>query len=198
MFDWGDGTSTDWIRLEETNNKIISSHVWQNEGEYEVSVCFRNSFFEEGVWSDPLKMVIELDTDNDLLSDTTEEFFGTDPSDPSDVLVLSINGVSYYLVITNENIYLLDENQEKTMAHVSQIEGEYLIDNDDDELWDYVYDPVQSSVNVYIPNSLQESPVDIPWVIFSIMGIIGAIILILVILIKTGCIYLYEEYVPEE
>ena len=56
MFDWGDYSNSDWIKPASSSERIYSSHVWVEEGTYEIRVKTRDIFGCESNWSNPLKI----------------------------------------------------------------------------------------------------------------------------------------------
>ncbi len=56
MFDWGDYSNSDWIKPASSSERIYSSHVWVEEGTYEIRVKNRDIFGCESNWSNPLKI----------------------------------------------------------------------------------------------------------------------------------------------
>ncbi len=50
MFDWGDGTYSDWIGPVASGTSVEGYHVWIEEGNYEIKVKARDEFGESG-WS---------------------------------------------------------------------------------------------------------------------------------------------------
>ena len=83
MFDWGDGVTTPWLNLETTSTSIVQTHRWASEGNYTVRIKFKNTMYPNGVWSNPLQVLIFLPTIADypsepvLLSGTVEGVNGT-------------------------------------------------------------------------------------------------------------------------
>ena len=69
-------------------------------------------------------------------------------------------------------------------------------DYDFDGSWDYMYDPTLGTFDTYVAAVMPSF--SIPWYILAIIGVVVGVILILFILVKTGYIYIYEEYVTEE
>ena len=63
--------------------------------------------------------------------------------------------------------------------------GKYLIDDDNDGEWDYIYDPASGEITEY---TLEEKPENL-LVWFAIFGVIAAVGLILFVLFKKGYIY---------
>ena len=56
MFDWGDGTNTSWMQLQDNQTRITESHQWNAVGTYQVHVKYKSDTTPNGVWSDA-KMV---------------------------------------------------------------------------------------------------------------------------------------------
>jgi len=65
LFDWGDGTTTSWLRLADGQTSITQSHHWITPGTYQLRAQFKNDRFPEGVWSHPLSVAITSSTPND-------------------------------------------------------------------------------------------------------------------------------------
>ena len=60
MFDWGDGTNTSWLQVEENQTSIVESHQWTLSGTYQLHVKFKSDEVPYGIWSDA--MIIEIGT----------------------------------------------------------------------------------------------------------------------------------------
>jgi len=54
MFDWGDGTNSNWIGKYDSGQTVIASHVWSIQGTFSVKVKAKDIHEVESVWSDPL------------------------------------------------------------------------------------------------------------------------------------------------
>jgi len=54
LWDWGDGTTSDWIGSYDSGEIVTNSHTWSTEAEYSIRVKAKNSDEEESLWSDPL------------------------------------------------------------------------------------------------------------------------------------------------
>jgi hypothetical protein len=65
-FDWGDGTTTDWLLLENGLSAITQTHQWAAVGTYQVRVQFISEYIPHGVWSTPLTVTISSWTPIDL------------------------------------------------------------------------------------------------------------------------------------
>lgn len=85
-FNWGDGTETDWIVLEDSHTFISRNHSWEEYGDYEVRIRYKSAYSVESQWSIPLIVTIAapIDIDKDGWNNSAEEFYGTDPENPND------------------------------------------------------------------------------------------------------------------
>jgi hypothetical protein len=54
LFDWDDGTTTDWIGPRQSGSEIVASHSWDQAGTYEIKVKARDDSYAESGWSEPL------------------------------------------------------------------------------------------------------------------------------------------------
>jgi len=57
-FDWGDGTNNGWIGPYNSGQEVIASHVWNEQGEYDIKVKAKDENYSESQWSDPLTVTI--------------------------------------------------------------------------------------------------------------------------------------------
>jgi bacillopeptidase F len=55
--DWGDSTNSGWIGPYLSGEEVTVSHIWENEGEYEIFAKSKDESYESP-WSDPLLMNI--------------------------------------------------------------------------------------------------------------------------------------------
>jgi hypothetical protein len=138
------------------------------------------------------KFLGDLDDDGDGLKDIYEEFLGSNPKDNSDVLSINISGVDYFLVDTlSAGFY--DKICKPIKGYYSDLGKEnnmYLIDIDNDCIWDFSY--LNGEILEY-KNSIFDN------ILMYAILIVVAIILIVLILFKTGIICFYEEeYIVEE
>ena len=211
-FYWGDNTYSDWIKESVTSNYITINHSWENPGLYHVSVIRKNKYMENSSWSNPLIINIttegtnsqnnidkkNLDSDSDGLFDYIEDFLGSDSNNKFDVESLNINGELYFIVDTNYDEQI-DTFYNKLTNKTTNIEimdkGLYLIKMDEEGSWDYVYNPFDGSISPYDSNIKSTS--EFPW-LTAIVTITIAVIIILLILFKTGVLFIYEEEYEEE
>lgn len=66
MFDWGDGATSSWLKLDKNSTMISKSHSWNSSGEFEVKVVFRDRFLPQGVFSSPKVVTISNITPQDI------------------------------------------------------------------------------------------------------------------------------------
>jgi len=57
LFDWDDGTTSTWIKQQETGTGV-ASHSWMFRGTYEVRVKAKDIYGRESDWSEPLSVTI--------------------------------------------------------------------------------------------------------------------------------------------
>jgi len=198
QFDWGDGNLSNWTSLVGSGTVATVSHVWKHPGEYSIQSQARDQNGLTSSWSDPLNITIELDSDRDKLSDNTEAELGSEANDSSDVKLVTINGINHYIVQTDQHVFFYNSTSENSSILYANNEGNYRIDNDKDGKWDYVYDPVLGLIDEYDDTTQEKTAFVIPWYLTVIIIAIIGIIVTILILIKTGYIYIYEEYTVEE
>lgn len=54
LFDWGDGTNSDWIGPIKSGKNINVTHIWASKGDYSIQVKAKDTHGLESEWSDPL------------------------------------------------------------------------------------------------------------------------------------------------
>jgi len=62
MFDWGDGTISDWLGPYASGETGYASHIWVEEGNFEVRVKAKDEDDRESGWSEPHTIAINLGT----------------------------------------------------------------------------------------------------------------------------------------
>jgi len=60
LWDWGDGTQSDWLGPYESGEDVTVSHSWNARGNYEVKVKAKDINGDESEWSDPLPVSMPL------------------------------------------------------------------------------------------------------------------------------------------
>ena len=192
-FDFGDETISDWTKLVSSGTTLTVTHIWENAGEYEIKAQTRDQYGLVSEWSEKLNIVIELDTDLDGVSDDMEIQLGSNMNDPFDVTIITINDVDHGIVYVSEDTTLFynPSIDDASLMKLNE-DGLYLIDENNDGTWDYMYNPTGGTIQNYEISSSQSS-FRIPWAIIGLIGIIIGIILTILILAKTGYLYIYEE-----
>jgi hypothetical protein len=56
LFDWGDGSDSDWLGPINTGEICERKHVWTVKGDYEIRAKAKDTNDAESEWSDPLKI----------------------------------------------------------------------------------------------------------------------------------------------
>lgn len=135
-FDWGDGTTSDWIIVTPSNSYVSSTHSWSEYDSYGVRVRHMNIYLTESSWSDPLIVIIQIQIDND-----------------QDGWINDVE-LSYSKDINDENDMPLDTDGDGIPDYDSY-DGMYIGDTDDDNdlLTDAMEHVIGSNVqyaNLYI------------------------------------------------
>jgi len=61
LFDWGDGSETDWTNSVNSGSECVNSHTWVQKGIYNVIVCAKDESGIVSEWSDPFTVTIGYD-----------------------------------------------------------------------------------------------------------------------------------------
>ena len=192
-FDWGDDNYSNWTALVRSEQPVTMTHTWSHQGTYQVSAQVRDQYGLTSLWSTPFSVNIDQDTDGDGFSNPVERQLGSNPYDPDDVLPIEIEDQSYFIIQTADQPFIYDITAEKADLSVQWYNQKYLIDSDNDGHFDYAYTPSLGTLEAY-----QEPALTIPTFLVPVVIFITAILLCFFLLIKTGYIYLYQEYVVEE
>ncbi|MGC9308582.1 MAG: PKD domain-containing protein [Thermoplasmatota archaeon] len=54
VFDWADGTTSEWMGPYNSGDTISASHIWTTQGTYAIKVKAKDEHGLESIWSDPL------------------------------------------------------------------------------------------------------------------------------------------------
>ena len=54
MLDWGDGTDSGWLGPYDSGEEQSATHIWVEQGNYQIKVKAKDSYDAESEWSDPL------------------------------------------------------------------------------------------------------------------------------------------------
>ena len=82
QFDWGDGSSTGWIRPGFGVGPVEATHKWSSSGYYNVKVKARNTFLRQSEWSIPLVVDILPDEPGKSIKSTDKDAVITDNGGP--------------------------------------------------------------------------------------------------------------------
>jgi hypothetical protein len=185
-FDYGNGTFSDWTPYVPSGTSSYLSFAWKTPGVYVLRTQARNQYGLESDWSEPVQVII---TDKKAANGAS-----------IDLLVL--NNITYQLIYTSEyegTFY----NPSSGASNDIQWKGGgvFLIDDDSDGRWEYLYIPSIGQVQPYDEPIISENNIffEIPWlIIFIILIIIFGAVGVVFVLLKTGYLYLYEEEVEVE
>ena len=61
LFDWGDGTSSGWVGLFESDETAKVSHIWNEKGTYNIRVKAKDSSGAQSEWSDSVEIRLPLE-----------------------------------------------------------------------------------------------------------------------------------------
>ncbi|MFO7678393.1 MAG: PKD domain-containing protein [Thermoplasmatota archaeon] len=64
LWDWGDGTFSDWLGPYASGAQASALHMWEEDGTYSIRVKAKNNFDAESEWSDPLSVTMPLSYNN--------------------------------------------------------------------------------------------------------------------------------------
>jgi len=167
---WGDGltNTTDYV----TDNTTVNlSHSWSTSGVYEMEVYTED---DQNATSQSTSFLVMIDVIVEFIDD----------------------GIEGYLLDNNmDGVFDLFHNNETSTdtSLKKQDDKRYLIDSNNDGTWEYEYST--SSGLVEFQETTGDAKKDIngfPW-IFIIIAIFSIIIIIFIILVKTGIIYIDRE-----
>jgi hypothetical protein len=172
-WDFGDGTFS---------YSISPVHSYESGGTFSVTLTVTDS---NGLQDrDTTTVTIAPDANRDNVSDIIEQTIGANIT-PSDMRLIQIRDVTYYLIDTNhDGIFDVMYNPlENRKAMLGQQDDKQLIDIDDDGIWDYIYDPVLGTLTPYTA----ETPMGgFPWIMVGILAITLVIVALVLWLYKSG------------
>ena len=58
LFDWGDGTQSQWLGPYSSGDTCTGTHTWEEEGNYEIKVKAKDPEGHESEWSDSLTVAM--------------------------------------------------------------------------------------------------------------------------------------------
>jgi hypothetical protein len=59
LWDWGDGSESEWLGPYASGEAICVTHAWSNDGTYSIRVKLKDDQGGESDWSDVFKLVID-------------------------------------------------------------------------------------------------------------------------------------------
>lgn len=185
-FDNGNGTLSDWTVFVPSGQSSYQSFSWQEPGKYYLRAQVKNQYGLESEWSNPIQVVIR----------------DTEENNQTSVDYVLLNDVSYHILYSSEYQGTLYNPSTGSSNDIHwNGAGVYLIDDDGDSRWEYIYIPAQGQIQPYIEpvHSEYDFLSQLPWrFIIIISSIIVGVIGVVLLLIKKGVIYVYEEEVVVE
>jgi hypothetical protein len=186
-FDYGNGTFSDWTPLVPSGTSSYLMFAWDAPGIYTMRIQAKNQYGLESAWSNPIQII--------MMDKTIEKNETID--------ALYINNITYQIIFTSETtgtFYNPDTGASNDILLKGS--GVYLIDDDSDGRWEYLYIPSIGQIQLFTePISTETTTVfyQIPWlIIIIILIIVFGIIGVVFVLVKTGYLYVYEEEVQTE
>lgn len=184
-FDWGDGNLSAWTAFLAQNIPSVASYSWEKPGEYSLKIQAKNQYGLQSSWSEPIRLTIKNSSD-----------------DGGSIDLVVIKNVSHRIVYTSSSKGTLYNSSSGKSSPVQWSGGGgFLLDVNSNGRWDYLYVPARGSIEpiqeIVVP---QENLLfGLPWmIIFVIVGIVVSIMAVIVVLVKTGYIYMYEEIVVQK
>ncbi len=182
-FDYGNGTFSEWTPFVPSGTSSYLSFAWQTPGIYVLRTQAKNVYGLESPWSEPIEVII------------TDKAASTGAS--IDRLIL--NNISYQIIYSSETEgTLYNPSTGSSNDILWKNGGIFLIDDDSDGRWEYLYIPSIGQIQHYVePTALEKTSFfEIPWlIIIIILIVIFGIVGVVLVLLKTGYLYLYEEEV---
>jgi hypothetical protein len=82
LWDWGDGTQSNWLGPYNSSVTINTTHTWTVKGSYNIKVKAKDTSGAESPWSDPLPITMPLDvvSGNSLLLKQVNQSPNASPS----------------------------------------------------------------------------------------------------------------------
>lgn len=185
-FDYNNGTLSPWTPFVPSGSSSYRSFAWQEPGIYFLQAQAKNQYGLESEWSNPLQIIIKQTTeDND-----------------SSVDHIVLNNISYQILFTSQynGTFYNPATGASNDVHWNG-GGVFLIDDDCDGRFEYLYMPSIGQIQPYNDQKPVDSAflLNLPWfLILIILSVIFGVIGVILVLIKTGYLYVYEEEVIVE
>ena len=124
----------------------------------------------------------DIDDDNDGLPDKIEEELGSNSKNKSDVKNISINGIIHFLIDTDSDGIVdlfYNSTSGKTTIIYYMGKNQYLIDENGDGKWEYVYDPA-GALSKYIKEETNITS-ELPFIVYPLLIIFVLIVIIIIL-----------------
>jgi hypothetical protein len=185
-FDFNDENLSTWTPYVPSGMGSYLSFSWQQPAKYYVRAQAMNKYGLHSEWSNPMLVIIKDDSEENKTS----------------IDFLLINGIQYHIIFTSPYHGTLHN---PSTGHSNDVfwngGGVFLLDDNSDGRWDYFYIPSIGQIQPYAKPFFTSDTLfsKLPWVLILIIGgIILGVVGIVLVLIKTGYIYIYEEEVTIE
>lgn len=182
-FDFGNGNPSEWTAYVPSGSSAYLSFAWEKPGVYVLRAQAKNHYGLESVWSDPVQVIMKNTSEDNGVS----------------IDLLVIDAVHYQIIYTSKyNGSFYDPSSGASNDIKWKGGNVFLIDGDSDGRWEYLYAPSIGQIQPYIEPIVPQKNFfsDFPWfIILLIISIVLGIISVILVLIKKGYIYLYEEEV---
>jgi len=180
-FDYGNGNLSEWTPYVPSETSSYRSFIWKTPGEYSLRAQARNQYGLESVWSYPVRVNMK----------NTSEDNGTS------VDIVFLNDIYYQIIYSssyNGTFYNPSSGGSNDIKWNGG--GVFLIDDDSDGRWEYLYVPTIGEIQPYQEHVIPQKNIfsDVPWfLLLIIVSIILGVVGVVLVLIKKGYIYMYEE-----
>lgn len=185
-FDYNNEILSEWTPYVPSGTVSYIPFVWDKAGEYSIRVQAKNQYGLESLWSDSVHVTMKNASE--------------DTGASVDLLVL--NDITYHIIFTSNVSGTFYNSSAGISSDVLWTSGGmFLIDEESDGRWEYIYAPAIGEIQPYQETIASEENFlsGIPLLlIFIIITIIVVVIGVIVVLVRTGYIYLYEEEVVVE
>lgn len=185
-FDYNNEIVSEWTPFVPSGTVSYLPFVWAKPGEYFIRVQALNQYGLESLWSDTVQITMKNASEDNGAS--------------VDLLVL--NDINYHIIFIS-NISGTFYNSSAGVSSDVKWEGEgvFLIDDDSDGRWEYLYAPAIGEIQPYQEKIVAQENLFSGITLLLIIIIVSIVIIVVgvvLILVKTGYIYLYEEEVVVE
>jgi PKD repeat protein len=153
-----------------TSQLMNTTHMYTTEGSYTVTFTVE---------------------DNDGLTNATSvtiRIFQPIPTDIEQGFLIDVDGDGLFDTFYNEST-------QKGYALYKMDDGTYLIDTNEDGIWDYIYHALSGEITPY---GTEEQVSSVPWILIMIVSAIFTVIMVFIILFKKGILYFEKDDGPKE